>query len=1617
MRILQWLTVISVVCVLRTLNAAEPVISEFMAENTTTLVDEDGDRSDWIEIYNPDVSAVNLDGWFLTDSASNKAKWRFPAVSVPANGYLLVFASDKNRRMVGQQLHTNFKLDAAGEYLALVKPDGTTVSTEFAPKYPAQVPNISYGQARPIQALVLSDKGSPCRALVPSDASAGITWRAQGFNDGSWGSGTLGVGYFTSSANPNLSSDVGLPVTMQNVNNTVYVRIPFTVPVGSTISKLTLRIKYDDSFVAFLNGQFAVAAPGAPTEASLTYNSKSSANHGPTSFEDFDLTSSAGVLAAGGNVLALHGLNADLTSSDCFLLPQLLAEVTTGQPGKIGYFAAATPGQANGGNDSLRLPQTVAFSQSPGTFTAAFNLSLSGATVGQQIRYNIVGTSASGATLAEPTSASTLYTGPIPISSSTLIRAAVFDPATGQRGQTITAEYLLLETGTTNNTSNFTSILPIIVADDHGAGQPVDSGTNSFTTTLLHVFPTVNGVASLNSTPAMFTRSGTRVRGSSSAGFPKKSYGLELWNEQNLDLDQPLLGLAADSDWILNGPWLYDDTFIHNAFIYEVSRRMGRWAPRTAFVEMFFNQNGGKLDYSDYAGVYVVTEKIKSTGDRLDITSLKPNDNAGDALTGGYVFKIDRPDSNEVSWQTTNSVPNPESSQALVIVEPDPDVDTPAQIGYLKGYVQSFDTALFNERAAGFTTRNYLNYIDAPSWIDHHILNSLAYNADGLRLSGFYFKDRLGKINAGPLWDFDRALGSDDGRDSNPQSWNNIGYYFTRDWWGALFQDRDFVQAWIDRWWQLRSAGQPLATVNLTTLADQMGAKIGNAAGARDAAKWTDNAAAGGVYLNEITAMKNWLTSRVNWIDSQVPAPPSASVSSGIVNPGSSVTFSGTGTLRYTLDGTDPRPPGGGTASTALSYAGPIVINQTTVLTIRRQLPATTVFPGAVTVNWSAPITRVYLVNEVFAGTGDLAVTEVNYHPLEPTPAELASLPGITAEDFEWIELRNVGSRRVNLFEVQFLEGQPFKELKLSPMSLAPGDFALVVKNRAAFQLRYGVALSGKIAGEWGEGVLGDGGETIRILARDGTELLNFAYGTSGDWPGRADGKGSSIEYTGAGVSNTDFGNPLNWRSSSEIGGSPGVMGSGPDNRVVINEVLSHSNLPRVDAIELRNMSTAPVDLSGWWISDAGDVTSVNSFQQYRIPNGTVLPPGAYVVFTEVQFNPNGAWNPNATTPGPTEFAFDAHHGDDAWLIQADSGGNPVKFVDHVDFGAARPDESWGRWPDGTGRLYPMASRTLLDETSPTTPRPGMGGPNSLPRVGPVLITEIEHSPSGGDTDLEFVEIRNTGTSVESLAHWRLRGEVDFDFGAGETLAPGTLAVLVPFSPADAARESAFRSHYAIPASVPLLGPWSVGDHLGSAGTLTLYRAEPPPVAEPGYYPQTVEDEVRYSSVPPWKTANGGLSLNRRGVASPSDAASSWKVGEPSPGFTNVSYALWKNFYFPGGGAGSDAAEDFDGDGLSNAAEYGLSTHPRIGDPASALPSFARQLISGADSWSLTFTKPNDRPDATYQVQQSTDLVNWQNVPDQLISTGIDSEVRRAAVGYDAATPTLFFRLQVKIGP
>jgi hypothetical protein len=167
-----------------TATAQSPVIvNEFMARNSRTLADEDGDYSDWIELRNVSTVDVNLEGWFLTDARANLTKWQLPAVTLSAGGYLVVFASGKDRALAGSELHTNFALDGGGEYLALVRPDGLTIASEFTPGYPEQFSDVAYGNGEHIETTSLIQAGDQVRFLVPNDDALERDWTSLAFND------------------------------------------------------------------------------------------------------------------------------------------------------------------------------------------------------------------------------------------------------------------------------------------------------------------------------------------------------------------------------------------------------------------------------------------------------------------------------------------------------------------------------------------------------------------------------------------------------------------------------------------------------------------------------------------------------------------------------------------------------------------------------------------------------------------------------------------------------------------------------------------------------------------------------------------------------------------------------------------------------------------------------------------------------------------------------------------------------------------------------------------------------------------------------------------------------------------------------------------------------------------------------------------------------------------------------------------------------------------------------------------------------------------------------------------------------------------------------------------
>jgi len=303
------------------------LITEFMAANDHTIKDDLGEFSDWIEIYNSGTNTVNLGGYYLTDELANLSKWQFPATNLPPRRYLVVYASGFNRVKPGQPLHTNFKLNADGEYLALIKPDGVTVISEFAPVFPPQEEGLSYGLAvDDVSTFSLVVPGADARVLIPTNNIA-TAWIQPGFDDTAWFKAKTAIKFDQNSGSLSYDNVSGTDIEarMLGTNASACIRIPFAGVDPSKVNDLQLFMRYDDGFVAYLNGH-EIARRLAP--ATLQWNSTAINQHSNVLAlvsERISLNESLDALKSGENVLAIQGLNRGVNDTDFLILPEIVA--------------------------------------------------------------------------------------------------------------------------------------------------------------------------------------------------------------------------------------------------------------------------------------------------------------------------------------------------------------------------------------------------------------------------------------------------------------------------------------------------------------------------------------------------------------------------------------------------------------------------------------------------------------------------------------------------------------------------------------------------------------------------------------------------------------------------------------------------------------------------------------------------------------------------------------------------------------------------------------------------------------------------------------------------------------------------------------------------------------------------------------------------------------------------------------------------------------------------------------------------------------------------------------------------------------------------------------------
>lgn len=410
--------------------------------------------------------------------------------------------------------------------------------------------------------------------------------------------------------------------------------------------------------------------------------------------------------------------------------------------------------------------------------------------------------------------------------------------------------------------------LPLVVLDTDGEAIP-DEPRIRATMKIIS-----NGPGELNmrfDTPNVYDGYiSIEQRGESSAGFPKKSYSLELQLEDGTNNNVSILDFPAENDFVLYAPYS-DKTFMRNVLVYKLFNEMDNWAPGTRFVEVILN--------GDYRGIYVLMEKIKRDENRVDIDKLDATDVSEPDITGGYILRRDKTNGME-SYEYWKSPVDQIYYEPLTYQYFDPDYYelTEAQRSYIRNYMEEFDEMMsgpgFNDPETGYPAT-----IDVKSFIDMMIINEFSKGLDCYMFSTYFYKQNDedgGKFFAGPPWDYNISL-------------FNVNYGYDHDipyvhswvydnwsrvyWWARLMEDEDYEWEVLCRWEELRHG--ILKYSYLENYIDNTAAYLGDAI-TRNFQKFPilgtyvwPNKEWPSTYSGELNNMKSWIEGRLNWIDGE----------------------------------------------------------------------------------------------------------------------------------------------------------------------------------------------------------------------------------------------------------------------------------------------------------------------------------------------------------------------------------------------------------------------------------------------------------------------------------------------------------------------------------------------------------------------------------------------------------------------------------------------------------------------------------------------------------------------------------------------------------------------------
>jgi hypothetical protein len=1146
----------------------------------------------------------------------------------------------------------------------------------------------------------------------------------------------------------------------------------------------------------------------------------------------------------------------------------------------IGYLTP-TPGTRvnnkwTGGANLSASPGKVTdtqFSHDRGLYESAFGVTISCDTVGAEIHYTLDGT--------EPKSAvgsgTLLYGGPIPVSTTTCLRAKAFKA--GLLSSNIdTQTYLFLDSVVTQvkpadsryvtswggysadyEMENNTTDIKLVAGD---AGYTVEQARAVIKTALTKI-PTLSVVTEPDylfaSTLGIYTNT------INSGDLWERPASAEYFGGDPNEIFQIDCGLRISGG--ATGSRFPDKTAKHSLSL----RFRGGYGDARLKTGIFKQTSVNEFDTLQLRSVYNNSWLHADSGQRSRCTMIHDQfardsliamgqKNAGD---GTFVHLY----LNGLYWGVYNLHERPEASHYAAYYGGDSDFYDALNGGAAVDGSNARWNTLTQTVTAAPSQANWeaiVALLDVANYIDWTIIEHYCYNQD-LKSDGNW-RAAGGGVFSAPwqfyAWDSERTLENGNAGTPLTSSDENLPFFL-----GYLKNYAEFRIQFADRLYKhFRNQGaltytRASARLNLRK-AELIDAIIAESARWGDYRRDVRSGGSGILYTKNghwLTAVlnidgyllakeTNAITHFKNYSPSLYPAiePPVFKINT-VQQSGGDVaipcTFdmtntNGVGQIYYTLDGTDPRAYWTENVSgTATLYNGtPIGLNKSVTVKARVKNSST----------WSALHEATYVDEQI---SGSLRVTELMYHPVDP--------------NLEFIELKNIGAEAINLNRVQFTNGITHT---FGDVSVATGGFVLLVKNETLFEAHYTSLPVGVQVIQWIEGVLDNAGEKITIKDALGRIIQSFGYKDS--WYLLTDGDGFSLSiFDPLNSDLTLWDQKAGWRTSAVSGGSPGAdeAGLAPDS-IIINELLAHSHDTLLDWIELHNTTAQPISIGGWFLSDSN-----TDYTKYAIPDDTPeIPAGGYAVFYEdLHFG--------------TAFAL-SENGETLYLTSG-VGGQITGYQTSQSFDASERGVSLGRHVKSDGDMDFIAMSSLTISTA-----------NAAPAVGPIVISEIQYNPAAANTGDEYIELHNIsgqavalqdwvetetapGVFENQLVSWMFTDGIDFTFPAGTQIGVGKFLII-------AKNPAAFNAYYTgLPSGTQVLGPFENGTSLSNGGEKVRFcRPGEQPFGQPRSWIRV--DQVTYDDVLPWPTTpdGDGKTLQRINHWAYGNDPANWTAANSAPG-------------------------------------------------------------------------------------------------------------------------------------